>query len=71
MSNSAADLKCGVKFLRPTCHGFQWSLDATFGEKASTNLLRNAAHRVFFLRRLALNLFRADISRNISLPRKR
>ena len=33
--------------------------------------LRNAAHNFSFLRRLALNLFRADTSRKMSLRRKR
>ena len=32
--------------------------------------LRNAAQNFSFLRRVALNLFRADKSRSISLPRK-
>jgi transposase-like protein len=33
--------------------------------------LRNAALNFSFLRRLAINLFRADTSRSISLPKKR
>jgi hypothetical protein len=33
--------------------------------------LRNAARNFSFLRRLALNLFRADTSRSSSLPGKR
>jgi hypothetical protein len=32
--------------------------------------LRNAARNFSFLRRTALNVFRADKSRSISLPRK-
>jgi hypothetical protein len=32
--------------------------------------MRNAARNFSFLRRFALNLFRADSSRSISLPRK-
>ena len=60
----------GVQFLRPTCHGLHWCLDVTFGEDASAIRLRNAAQNFSFLRRLALNLFRADKSRSISLPRK-
>lgn len=52
-------------------NGLHWCLDVTFGEDASAIRLRNAAHNFSFLRRLALNLFRADTSRNISLPRKR
>ena len=42
----------------------------TFGEDASLIRLRNAAQNFSLLRRLALNLFRADKSRAISLPRK-
>jgi hypothetical protein len=42
----------------------------TFGEDASLIRLRHAAQNFAFLRRLALNLFRADPSRSISLPRK-
>jgi predicted transposase YbfD/YdcC len=52
-------------------NGLHWCLDVTFGEDASAIRLRNAAHNFSFLRRTALNLFRADTSRNISLPRKR
>jgi hypothetical protein len=42
----------------------------TFGEDASLISLCNAAKNFAFLRRLALNLFRADKSSSISLPRK-
>lgn len=52
-------------------NGLHWCLDVTFGEDASAIRLRNAAHNFSFLRRLALNLFRSDTSRNMSLPRKR
>jgi predicted transposase YbfD/YdcC len=52
-------------------NGLHWCLDVTFGEDASQIRLRNAALNFSYLRRLALNLFRADTSRNISLPRKR
>ena len=52
-------------------NGLHWCLDVTFGEDASAIRLRNAAHNFSFLRRLALNLFRADTSRKMSLPRKR
>lgn len=52
-------------------NGLHWCLDVTFGEDASAIRLRNAAHNFSFLRRLALNLFRADTSRKLSLPRKR
>jgi predicted transposase YbfD/YdcC len=52
-------------------NGLHWCLDVTFGEDASAVRLRNAAHNFSFLRRLALNLFRADTSRKMSLPRKR
>ena len=51
-------------------NGLHWCLDVTFGEDASLIRLRNAAQNFSFLRRLALNLFRADMSRPISLPRK-
>jgi predicted transposase YbfD/YdcC len=51
-------------------NGLHFSLDVTFGEDASTIRLRNAAQNFSFLRRIALNLFRADKSRSISLPRK-
>ena len=47
-----------------------WCLDVSFGEDASAIRLRNAALNFSFLRRLAMNLFRADKSRSISLPRK-
>lgn len=51
-------------------NNLHWCLDVTFGEDASTIRLRNAALNFSFLRRLAMNLFRADKSRAISLPRK-
>jgi len=51
-------------------NGLHWCLDVTFGEDASSIRLRNAAQNFSFLRRTALNLFRADKSRSISLPRK-
>ncbi|TEX44307.1 MAG: ISAs1 family transposase [Rhodocyclaceae bacterium] len=51
-------------------NGLHWCLDVTFGEDASPIRLRNAAQNFSFLRRLAMNLFRADQSRSISLPRK-
>ena len=51
-------------------NGLHWCLDVTFGEDASQIRLRNAAQNFSFLRRLALNLFRADKSRSLSLPRK-
>ena len=43
-------------------NGLHWCLDVTFGEDASLIRLRNAAQNFSFLRRLALNLFRAVIS---------
>jgi predicted transposase YbfD/YdcC len=51
-------------------NGLHGCLDVTFGEDASLIRLRHAAQNFAFLRRLALNLFRADQSRPISLPRK-
>lgn len=51
-------------------NNLHWCLDVSFGEDASAIRLRNAALNFSFLRRLAMNLFRADKSRSISLPRK-
>ncbi|UCV03266.1 hypothetical protein [Dechloromonas denitrificans] len=51
-------------------NGLHWCLDATFGEDVSLIRLRNPAQNLSFLRRLVLNLFRADKSRSISMPRK-
>lgn len=51
-------------------NNLHWCLDVTFGEDASSIRLRNAALNFSFLRRLAMNLFRTDKSRAISLPRK-
>lgn len=51
-------------------NGSHWCLDVTFGEDASPIRLRNTTQNLSLLRRLALNLFRADKSRSISLPRK-
>jgi predicted transposase YbfD/YdcC len=51
-------------------NNLHWCLDVSFGEDASVIRLRNAALNFSFLRRLAMNLFRADKSRSISLPRK-
>ena len=52
-------------------NGLHWCLDVTFGDDASPIRLRNAALNFSFLRRLAINLFRADKSRSTSLPKKR
>jgi predicted transposase YbfD/YdcC len=52
-------------------NGLHWCLDVTFNEDASQIRLRNAALNFSFLRRLAINLFRADSSRSLSLPKKR
>ena len=52
-------------------NGLHWCLDVTFNEDASQIRLRNAALNFSFLRRLAINLFRADSSRALSLPKKR
>jgi hypothetical protein len=43
----------------------------TFDEDASSIRWRNAALNFSYLRRLAINLSRADISRKLSLPKKR
>lgn len=52
-------------------NGLHWCLDVTFREDASQIRLRNAARNFSFLRRAAINLFRADSSRKDSLPKKR
>ena len=52
-------------------NGWHGCLDVTFGEDASPVRLRNAALNFSLLRRIALNLFRADTSRAISLRKKR
>ncbi|MCW5235973.1 ISAs1 family transposase [Verminephrobacter eiseniae] len=52
-------------------NGLHWCLDVTFGEDACPIRLRNAALNLSFLRRAAMNLFRADQSRSMSLPKKR
>jgi len=52
-------------------NGLHWCLDVTFNEDASPIRLRNAALNFSYLRRLAINLFRADMSRKLSLPKKR
>lgn len=52
-------------------NGLHWCLDVTFREDASRIRLRNAAQNFSFLRRAAINLFRADSSRKDSLPKKR
>ena len=52
-------------------NGLHWCLDVTFNEDASQIRLRNAALNFSFLRRLAINLFRTDTSRALSLPKKR
>jgi predicted transposase YbfD/YdcC len=51
-------------------NGLHGCLDVTFGEDASLIRLRNAAQDFSFLRRIALNLWRADTSRPLGLPRK-
>ncbi|MDR2188263.1 MAG: ISAs1 family transposase, partial [Azonexus sp.] len=64
-----------IRHAVPTHRGIEnalhWCLDVTFGEDASPIRLRNAALNFSFLRRPAINLFRADTSRAISLPKKR
>jgi predicted transposase YbfD/YdcC len=52
-------------------NGLHWCLDVTFGEDTSPIRLRNATQNFSFLRRIALNLFRADTSKKLSLPKKR
>ncbi|MDR2188151.1 MAG: ISAs1 family transposase [Azonexus sp.] len=50
-------------------NALHWCLDVTFGEDASPIRLRNAALNFSFLRRLAINLFRADTSRASASPK--
>ncbi|WP_265289694.1 ISAs1 family transposase [Verminephrobacter eiseniae] len=52
-------------------NGLHWCLDVTFGEDACPIRLRNAALNLSLPRRAAMNLFRADQSRSMSLPKKR
>ena len=51
-------------------NSLHWCLDVTFGEDAAPIRLRNAGLNFAFLRRMALNLFRTDTSRKLSLPKK-
>ncbi len=52
-------------------NGLPWVLDVTFREDASRVRERNAARNLALLRRIALNLARADRTRSASLRRKR
>jgi predicted transposase YbfD/YdcC len=52
-------------------NGLHWVLDVGFGEDASRVRERNAARNLALLRRLALNLARADTSLKASLKGKR
>ncbi|ABM55920.1 transposase, IS4 family [Verminephrobacter eiseniae EF01-2] len=52
-------------------NGLHWCLDVAFGEDACPIRLRNAALDFSLLRRAAMNLFRADHSRAMGLPKKR
>ena len=52
-------------------NGLHWCLDVTFGEDACPIRRRNAALDFSLLRRAAMNLFRADHARSMSLPKKR
>jgi len=67
----AARILHAVRTHRGVENGLHGRFDVTFGEDAGAIRLRNAAHNFSFLRRLALNLFRSDTSRTMSLPRKR
>jgi predicted transposase YbfD/YdcC len=51
--------------------GLHWVLDVTFREDASRVRERNAARNLALLRRIALNLVRADTSLKASLKGKR
>jgi predicted transposase YbfD/YdcC len=48
-----------------------WSLDVTFGEDGSRARTRHAATNLATLRRITLNLLRADKASSKSLNRKR
>jgi predicted transposase YbfD/YdcC len=52
-------------------NGLHWVLDVGFGEDASRIRDRNAARNLALLRRIALNLVRADTTLNASLKGKR
>jgi predicted transposase YbfD/YdcC len=52
-------------------NGLHWVLDVGFGEDASRVRERNAARNLALLRRLALNLARANTSLKASLKGKR
>jgi predicted transposase YbfD/YdcC len=52
-------------------NGLHWVLDVTFHEDASRVRERNAARNLALLRRIALNLARADTSLKASLKGKR
>ena len=52
-------------------NGLHWVLDVTFGEDASRVRERNAARNLALLRRIALNLARADSTLKASLKGKR
>ena len=49
-----------MKFLRPTRHALHWQLDVSFGEDAARNRKDNGPANIAVLRRLALNVARAD-----------
>lgn len=51
-------------------NSLHWCLDVTFGDDASKIHIQNAAHNFALLRRIALNVFRSDASRKLSLPKK-
>jgi hypothetical protein len=72
-TNSNRDTSSAKACHAPHCcieNGLHGRLDVTFGEDASLIRLRNTAQNFSFLRRTDLNVFRADKSRSINLPRK-
>lgn len=52
-------------------NALHWCLDVTFREDASAIRLRNAAQNFSLLRRIALNLFKAETASKRSMPKKR
>lgn len=52
-------------------NSLHWCLDVIFSEDQSRIRDRNAAQNVAFLRKMAISILKKDISKNISLKRKR
>jgi predicted transposase YbfD/YdcC len=52
-------------------NNLHWRLDVYFGEDLSRGRTKNAAQNLALLRRLALNLFRKEETRKVSVKKKR